>query len=96
MKEQQGSNRISPGIIAAMTAAVIAVAGSVTFLPQNLTRIPLHKFRLQQKLNLSNQQTSLVLSEMLKSFGCKILVMGLNWFLKSFKSRLLGIHRTKF
>ncbi|MGH2413878.1 MAG: GerMN domain-containing protein [Brasilonema sp.] len=31
MKEQQGSNRISPGIIAAISAAVIAVAGSVAF-----------------------------------------------------------------
>ncbi|KAB8330785.1 spore germination protein [Scytonema tolypothrichoides VB-61278] len=31
MKEQQGSHRISPGIIAAISAAVIAVAGGVAF-----------------------------------------------------------------
>ncbi|MBW4633018.1 MAG: GerMN domain-containing protein [Iphinoe sp. HA4291-MV1] len=31
MKEQQGSNRISPGIIAAVSAAVIAVTGSIAF-----------------------------------------------------------------
>ncbi|NMG09591.1 GerMN domain-containing protein [Brasilonema sp. UFV-L1] len=31
MKEQQGSNRISPSIIAAISAAVIAVAGGVAF-----------------------------------------------------------------
>ncbi|MBW4594082.1 MAG: GerMN domain-containing protein [Brasilonema angustatum HA4187-MV1] len=31
MKEQQGSNRFSPGIIAAITAAVIAVGGGIAF-----------------------------------------------------------------
>ncbi|NJM70822.1 MAG: spore germination protein [Scytonema sp. RU_4_4] len=40
MKEQQGSNRISPGIIAAMTAAVIAVAGSVTFFASKSDKNP--------------------------------------------------------
>jgi spore germination protein GerM len=31
MKEQQGSNRISPGIIAAISAAVVAVVGGIGF-----------------------------------------------------------------
>ena len=38
MKEQQGSNRISSGVIAAVSAAVVAVSGGVAWLTWNSTQ----------------------------------------------------------
>ena len=38
MKEQQGSNRISSGVIAAVSAAVVAVSGAVAWLTWNSTQ----------------------------------------------------------
>ncbi|MBR8836802.1 MAG: GerMN domain-containing protein [Stigonema ocellatum SAG 48.90 = DSM 106950] len=40
MKEQQGSNRISSGVIAAISAAVVAVSGGVAWLTWNSTHSP--------------------------------------------------------
>lgn len=40
MKDQQGSNRITPGVIAAVSAAVVAVSGGVAWFTSNSNNAP--------------------------------------------------------
>ncbi|MEH2068872.1 MAG: GerMN domain-containing protein [Nostoc sp.] len=59
MKDQQGSNRISPGIIAAVSAAVVAVGGGVAWLTSQSNNAPTPtkpSERIQQPAQPSTRQ----------------------------------------
>lgn len=89
MKDQQGSNRISSGVIAAVSAAVVAVGGGVAWLTANTNQSPTPTSPSQTiKPPASHQRSSQVKSKLLifigSNQGHKILI----WFLSQFKSLL--------
>ncbi|MBW4684656.1 MAG: GerMN domain-containing protein [Komarekiella atlantica HA4396-MV6] len=57
MKDQQGSNRITPGVIAVVSAAVVAVGGGVAWVTSNSNNSPTPSSS-SQKITQSGQQPS--------------------------------------
>jgi spore germination protein GerM len=57
MKDQQGSNRITPGVIAAVSAAVVAVGGGVAWVTSNSNNSPTPSSS-SQKITQPGQQPS--------------------------------------
>jgi len=58
MKDQQGSNRITPGVIAIVSAAVVAVGGGVAWVTSNSNNSPTPS-NTSQKITQPGQQPSI-------------------------------------